>query len=109
MNTTQANHNLTGHNYDGIQEYDNPMPGWWSWIFALTFAFSIVSFPSPTLAGDQAGPIGAYERDLTADQERQFAQMGDIKADAASLIKMGQEDKFRNVGRAMFANNCAAC
>ena len=62
-----------------------------------------------TLAGDQAGPIGDYEAALTADQQRQFAQMGDIQTDAASLLKMSRDDKFINVGRAMFTSNCAAC
>ena len=41
--------------------------------------------------------------------ERQFAQMGEIKSDPASLIKMGHDDKLLRVGKAMFAGNCAAC
>ncbi len=32
----------TGHEYDGIVEYTNPMPSWWTNIFWLTIAFSIV-------------------------------------------------------------------
>jgi cytochrome c oxidase cbb3-type subunit 3 len=31
----------TLHSYDGIQEYDNPLPGWWKWLFLATFIFSI--------------------------------------------------------------------
>src|SRR5690606_9877970 len=32
----------TGHVYDGIEEYDNPLPGWWFKMFLLTVAFSVV-------------------------------------------------------------------
>ena len=32
---------ILGHDYDGIQEYDNPMPAWWVWIFWVTILFSI--------------------------------------------------------------------
>ena len=32
---------LTGHVYDGIQEYDNPMPRWWVWLFYITIGFSV--------------------------------------------------------------------
>ena len=29
---------LLSHNYDGIQEYDNPIPGWWHMIFLGSWA-----------------------------------------------------------------------
>lgn len=58
---------VTGHEYDGIEEYDNPMPGWWSWIFAATIAFSAVYFLFATLAGDQVGAVAEYEQEVTAD------------------------------------------
>ena len=32
---------LTGHDYDGIQEYDNPLPGWWKWMFVGSIVFSL--------------------------------------------------------------------
>ena len=35
---------LLDHQYDGIQEYDNPCPGWWHAIFWVTVLFSVVYF-----------------------------------------------------------------
>ena len=34
--------NLLDHNYDGIQEYDNPLPGWWSFLFWVSILFAFV-------------------------------------------------------------------
>jgi cytochrome c oxidase cbb3-type subunit 3 len=31
---------LLGHDYDGIREYDNPLPGWWKSVFYATILFS---------------------------------------------------------------------
>ena len=28
------------HSYDGIREYDNPLPGWWKWLFIITVVIS---------------------------------------------------------------------
>ena len=33
---------LLHHEYDGIQEYDNPLPFWWSGIFVLCTVYSAV-------------------------------------------------------------------
>jgi cytochrome c oxidase cbb3-type subunit 3 len=105
--TTQVN--VTGHIYDGIEEYDNPMPGWWTWIFAASIAFAAVYFLFVMRAGGQLSPLGFYDRELTADAQRQFAQLGDIKSDPASILTMSKDDKLVRVGSAIFAGNCAAC
>ncbi|MGB2115130.1 MAG: cbb3-type cytochrome c oxidase N-terminal domain-containing protein, partial [Marinobacter adhaerens] len=33
--------NTTGHSYDGIEEYDNPLPKWWFYLFLGTCIFSL--------------------------------------------------------------------
>ncbi|MCX6126233.1 MAG: hypothetical protein NTV34_15985, partial [Proteobacteria bacterium] len=49
-----------GHEFDGIQEYDNDMPKWWVYLFILTIIFAIFYmawfhlpfFPSKSLSGE---------------------------------------------------------
>ncbi len=51
---------VLGHHFDGIREYDNPMPGWWIWIFWVTVIFA----PIYVLGVHVFGFINSYEDDL---------------------------------------------
>ena len=31
-----------GHEWDGIEEYNNPLPRWWLHMFILTIVFAVV-------------------------------------------------------------------
>src|SRR5512146_1400532 len=61
---------LLAHDYDGIEEYDNPLPGWWVWIFWATIIFSVGYWlyyqigPGPSI-------IAQYDADVRAATERQ--------------------------------------
>ena len=58
------NDKLKDHNYDGIQEYDNPMPGWWSWIFILSGVYGVIYL----LGIHVYGFVNTYEQDLVSGQ-----------------------------------------
>lgn len=98
---------LTDHAYDGIQEYDNPLPGWWTYLFIGTFIFSI-------------GYImwyhtGAPDRTLEAEYNLESAavakmSMGDIKleGDEATLVMYANDPKV-SIGEGIFRTNCISC
>lgn len=60
-----AEDRIRDHEYDGIQEYDNPVPAWWNWIFIGSAVFSIAYFVYFHL-GSGEGVIAAYEREVAA-------------------------------------------
>lgn len=49
----------TGHEWDGIQEFNNPLPRWWVWIFYVTIVWGIwytIAYPAwPLIKGATAG------------------------------------------------------
>lgn len=101
---------LTDHAYDGIQEYDNPTPGWWTWIFILSIVFSAVYFLLVTvLGGGQLSPTAGYERAYVADLKKQFAKFGDLQPDAPTLMRLFDEPDALKVGQSIFATNCVTC
>src|SRR5690554_8074002 len=62
--TTSRDVLIEGHDYDGIQEYDNPMPGWWLAIFYITIAWSVFY-----VIGISVGWLNTYEKDLEKETE----------------------------------------
>ena len=56
---------LIEHSYDGIQEYDNPMPRWWLLTFAGTIIFSAIYLMNLGPVGTGKGPEKHYEHDMT--------------------------------------------
>jgi cytochrome c oxidase cbb3-type subunit 3 len=96
------------HEYDGIQEYDNPMPRWWLLLFAVTIVFVPVYYllPGDIGAGGKKDQMYAKEMAAFAAAHPDFGratvtadEMAKIVADPAEVSK----------GKALFAVNCVAC
>ena len=56
---------LIDHDYDGIQEYDNDLPGWWKALFLITIIFAVIYVPYYHFVGDSqeveyAKEMGTY-------------------------------------------------
>ena len=103
---------IKGHQYDGIQEYDNPMPSWWVWIFIGSFFFSIFY----VLGIQVFGFINTYEDDL----QESLAELESVRAtfaasqpvfsvDDATLAAYVNDAEKIAAGAASFAAQCAVC
>ena len=99
------------HEYDGIQEYDNPTPGWWHLLFLGTVAFSIPYFIYYETNQDAPTTIEAYQADKAEQLSRQFAQLGNLQPDEPTLLRMMGPDnkKWMDVARTLFTVNCQQC
>ena len=100
---------LTGHNYDGIEEYDNPTPGWWVWIFVLTIVWGAAFAFVMLITRDELSPEAFYARDFTESLKAQYGQLAGAQPDAATLMKLAKDAKWNGVGQSIFQTNCVSC
>jgi len=100
---------LREHEYDGIQEYDNPTPGWWNLIFLGTFLFAIwyiLYYHASTISTSVAQ---GYEVDVADDLRRRFSTIGDLKPDQPTLLQYMVNPEWKLVGQSVFKANCVSC
>ena len=102
---------LMAHEYDGIHEYDNPLPGWWRAAFwgTIVFAFGYVAWFHTT--GHGTTPDQAYRADL-ADyngkrERRDLAEAANVNEEL--LARDAHDPKVIEHGAQVFAARCVAC
>lgn len=98
---------LLEHDYDGIQEYDNPMPRWWVYIFWATIAFAAVYAMNIGPIGSGKGRIANYEAEMAAFRAQHPDQGGAV--DAGKLAALAKDPSALQRGKTTYAQNCAAC
>ncbi len=110
----------TGHSWDGIEEYDNPMPRWWVWVFYATIVWGIgysIAYPAwPGIKSATAGVLGFSTRaNVAADIQAQEDKLGPINAklEAADLTAIVDDAELNGFavssGAAVFKTWCAQC
>ncbi|SLN50089.1 Cbb3-type cytochrome c oxidase subunit CcoP [Pseudoruegeria aquimaris] len=110
----------TGHSWDGIQEYDNPMPRWWLWTFYATIVWGIIYtilYPAwPLVTRATPGLLGASTRGEVAQEiarwEDANAAIRQQLVDTELTAIADNEDLNRfavSNGAAVFRTWCAQC
>jgi len=124
-----------GHEFDGIEELNNPLPKWWTYMFFATFVWSVYYLAAYPGLGNWEGlgkwtssnqGITSLEESKKATEEalangvnvqldQEFIaadeRFGPIfesfaKQDIESLIK---DEKALEIGQRLFSQNCAQC
>jgi cytochrome c oxidase cbb3-type subunit 3 len=100
---------LLDHEYDGIREYDNPMPRWWKWIFWGSFYFSIGYFVHYHLTGNGPSVQASYEADLAQAREAEALALLGTETTEESLSKLTKDVAMMADAEKLFGARCAAC
>ena len=100
---------IPGHEYDGIREYDNPVPDWLSLLFVGTIVWSVLYVIAAGL-GFVDGFHTSYEQNLEViRQKRAEASAGAPDVDASLLGKAVDKKERLKAGEKAFESNCASC
>lgn len=101
-----------GHEFDGIQEFDNPLPRWWLGIFVGTIAWSVfylLLYPGLGSFGGLLGwtQTGQYDAEVAEAK----AEFGPLYAGLAAkpVAELVTDETAQRIGGRIFANNCAQC
>ncbi|GAA5526147.1 cbb3-type cytochrome c oxidase subunit CcoP2 [Microbulbifer aestuariivivens] len=102
----------TGHVYDGIEEYDNPLPRWWFMLFVGSLIFSAIYLVIYPGMGNFKGvrgwtSVGALEKSEEKAQEKFDETFG--KYAQMPIEEVAQDRDALKMGARIFANNCAVC
>lgn len=108
----EPDNKTTGHVYDGIEEYDNPLPKWWFQLFVGTIIFAagyLIYFPG---LGAWKG-VGNWTsvKALESDQAKAREDNADMFAEylAMPIDQLIHEPAAMKMGVRLFSNNCAVC
>ena len=100
---------ITGHQYDGIQEYDNPLPGWWKWAFVITIVISPLYFMYFHGGAEGRTIVDRYDTALAVNLRLQFAEIGELTQDRETVLEYLYKPKWLRVGKTIFKTNCKSC
>lgn len=88
----------TGHSWDGIEEFNNPLPRWWVWVFYLTIIWGVgysIAYPAwPGISSATSGLLGWSSRAKVQ-----------AEIDAADMAHAGIRQQIENVELAAINGN----
>lgn len=97
---------LLEHEYDGIKEFDNPTPRWWTWIFWASVIFSLAYWwnPGGVIRGHR---LAEYDREMALAAARWPKQSGGF--DLATVLAALDDRETQASGRGIYGQYCAPC
>ncbi|WIF69564.1 cytochrome-c oxidase, cbb3-type subunit III [Metapseudomonas otitidis] len=106
-----------GHSFDGIEEYDNPLPKWWFMLFVGTIIFTFGYLALYPGLGNWKGVLPGYDDGWTQDKQWQRevdkanAMYGPIfaKYSAMPVEAVAQDPQALKMGGRLFATYCSIC
>ena len=97
------------HEYDGIREYDNPLPRWWVWMWAGSFFFSVGYFFHYHVSHNGTSVSDGYLADMAEAREAEAKQSLAEPVSEDSLGKLMQNPALMTDAKTLFGLRCTPC
>lgn len=100
---------VLGHEFDGIQEFDNRLPNWWMWIMWGSMIFALfywLVFHTLQLRDD---PHEKLAKVMLAAQEAELERMAAQGMNDETLWAMSKIETKVAEGHEIFKTHCVAC
>jgi len=105
--------NTTGHVWDEtLEEYNNPLPNWWRWMFYITVVFALVYLALYPGLGNMAGSFGWTMRgQYEAEMKKADDQYGPIfkKFQSQDIRAVAANSEAKEMGQRLFLTYCSQC
>jgi len=104
---------VMGHVWDeNLEEYNNPLPRWWMWLFWITLVFGVAYLLLYPGLGSFAGVLkwssqGQYDKEMAKAKEKYepiFAKYA-----ALDVPTVAADPQARETGQRLFLNYCSQC
>ncbi len=103
----------TGHVWDEtLEEYNNPMPKWWSWLYVLTVIFALVYLALYPGLGNFKGMLGwTSAGQHTAEVAKMDAAVKPLydKYKAMDLQAVAADKQAMEMGKRLYLTYCMQC
>ncbi|MEX5574097.1 cytochrome-c oxidase, cbb3-type subunit III [Pseudomonas lijiangensis] len=127
----ESTEETVGHSFDGIEEYDNPLPRWWFMLFVGTIVFALGYLALYPGLGNWKGLLPGYTY-ADNEKQRQFSdgqqgwtgvhewekeiaraenRFGPLFAKYAAMPieEVAKDPQALKMGGRLFASNCSVC
>lgn len=109
--STKPTDELLDHEYDGIREFDNPIPAWWTWMWIGSMVFSFFYFMHFTVLGTGQSVEESYKEEMVAFNAMKAEMKAKALANLSDEVIAGymKDAEAMKRGSEKFAQVCAAC
>jgi cytochrome c oxidase cbb3-type subunit III len=95
--------------FDGIQEYANPIPRWWKSVFFVTLSLAPLYMLIFHSGAPGSTSVEQFQAAMDANSRKQYGEIGDLASDEATMIDYLKKPKWVAVGGSIFKANCVSC
>ena len=97
---------LLDHEYDGIKELDNKLPGWWLWLFWISIVFGLIYAGWFHILGKGPTQAAQYESEVAAAHA---AGLGLHYESWGPDVEPATDAAVLADGETLFKSQCAVC